>query len=62
MLFSAKLVSFQAGLNMVTKVQSLALKDDNILVMSVCPGWVQTDMGTSRATLTPYQVKISLNS
>ena len=46
----------QAALNMTTKMQSLELKDDNILVMSVCPGWVQTDMGTANVTLTPEQV------
>ena len=41
---------------MTTKMQSVELKDDNILVMSVCPGWVQTDMGTANAHLTPEQV------
>ncbi|XP_071486010.1 C-signal-like [Diadema antillarum] len=35
----------KAALNMTTKSLSLELKRDNILVMSLCPGWVRTDTG-----------------
>ncbi|KAF0853066.1 mitochondrial SDR family oxidoreductase [Andalucia godoyi] len=34
----------KAGLNMVTKTLSLEWKDDGIAVVSVCPGYVKTDM------------------
>jgi NAD(P)-dependent dehydrogenase (short-subunit alcohol dehydrogenase family) len=36
-------------LNGVTLMQAAKLKDDNIAVNSVCPGWVRTDMGGSDA-------------
>ena len=31
------------------------LKEDRVLVMSVNPGWVKTDMGGSNGELTPEQ-------
>ena len=31
------------------------LKRDGILVQCFCPGWVQTDLGTARATLSPEE-------
>lgn len=35
----------KAGLNVLTIKLATALKTENILVNSVCPGWVKTDMG-----------------
>lgn len=43
---------FQAALNAVTRSLSLDLKPDNILVMSLHPGWIKTDMGGAQAPLT----------
>ena len=42
----------QAALNMFTKSLSLSLSKDKILVLSQCPGWVQTDMGGPNASST----------
>ena len=42
----------KAALNMVTKGLSGEFGGDDITVVSVHPGWVQTDMGGSRAHLT----------
>ncbi len=35
----------KTGLNVVTRVLADEMKDHNILINSVCPGWVRTDMG-----------------
>ena len=35
----------KAGLNALTRTLAGELRDSNILVNSVCPGWVATDMG-----------------
>lgn len=40
----------KTALNGVTNQFASALKDSNIAVNSVCPGWVRTDMGGSEAT------------
>ncbi|KAI9019169.1 4-dihydrotrisporin dehydrogenase [Phycomyces nitens] len=45
----------KAGENMLTKLFSLHLKDENFVVVSVHPGWVQTDMGGPQAPVTPSQ-------
>ena len=37
----------KAALNALTKMLAVELRNDNILVNSVCPGWVATDMGGS---------------
>ena len=42
-------------LNAVTGMLAVALKDRNICVNSVCPGWVRTDMGGSNAPLSVQQ-------
>lgn len=39
----------KTALNAVTAMMAGALQSHNIRVNSVCPGWVQTDMGTSAA-------------
>jgi len=42
----------KAALNMCTRLQHGALGDDGVCVVSMHPGWVQTDMGGSNARLT----------
>lgn len=39
----------KTALNAVTGMMAAALRDKNISVNSVCPGWVRTDMGGSSA-------------
>lgn len=39
----------KTALNSVTAMMAAALKDKNITVNSICPGWVRTDMGGSTA-------------
>lgn len=38
-------------MNMFTKSLSVDLKSDNIIVMTLHPGWVQTDMGGPNALI-----------
>jgi NAD(P)-dependent dehydrogenase (short-subunit alcohol dehydrogenase family) len=45
----------KAALNASTRVLSEELKDDNIKVNALCPGWVRTDMGGENAHLSPQQ-------
>ncbi len=46
----------KAALNMISKVLSIDLKDDNIIVISMHPGWVKTTMElTENAPLTTYE-------
>ena len=40
----------KTGLNALTRMLTAELAEENILVNSVCPGWVRTDMGGSNAT------------
>ena len=45
----------KTALNALTRIFADELKETNILVNSVCPGWVKTDMGGTNATRTPEQ-------
>ncbi|HEY8866688.1 MAG TPA: SDR family oxidoreductase [Solirubrobacteraceae bacterium] len=39
----------KAGVNALTRIFAKELSGDGVLVNSVCPGWVRTDMGTDAA-------------
>lgn len=45
----------KTALNAATVQLALALQNDNIVVNSVCPGWVRTDMGGPGAPLSVQQ-------
>ncbi|AFY42352.1 SDR family oxidoreductase [Nostoc sp. PCC 7107] len=45
----------KTALNAVTRIFASELTGTNILVNSVCPGWVKTDMGGANAPRTPEQ-------
>lgn len=40
------------SLNALTKIYAYELKESNILINSMCPGWVRTSMGGNNATRT----------
>ena len=40
----------KTSVNALTRILADELKDENILVNSMCPGWVKTDMGGAGAT------------
>jgi NAD(P)-dependent dehydrogenase (short-subunit alcohol dehydrogenase family) len=45
----------KAALNMASQLLQNALKDEQIKVLSVHPGWFSSDMGGSQAPITPSQ-------
>lgn len=50
----------KAALNMGTKLLANYLRKDSILVLSVHPGWMRTDMGGKNAHLDPYETACKL--
>lgn len=50
----------KAALNMGTKLLHNYLKDKNVNVIAVHPGWMRTDMGGQNADLDPYETAIKL--
>jgi NAD(P)-dependent dehydrogenase (short-subunit alcohol dehydrogenase family) len=45
----------KTALNALTRILAAELEGTNILVNSVCPGWVRTDMGGESAPRSPEQ-------
>jgi len=52
-LYSPSYAMSKAALNMATRLLSIALAERNIVVVSMSPGWVRTDMGGAGAPLKP---------
>jgi NAD(P)-dependent dehydrogenase (short-subunit alcohol dehydrogenase family) len=52
-LYSPSYAMSKAALNMATRLLSIALAERAVVVVSIRPGWVRTDMGGAGATLTP---------
>ena len=45
----------KTALNALTRIVAAELKDANVLVNSMCPGWVKTSIGGPQAPRTPQQ-------
>lgn len=45
----------KAALNMAMRGIAASVKDQGILVVLMCPGWVKTDMGTEHGEITPEE-------
>ena len=45
----------KTALNALTRIFAAELRDRGVLVNSVCPGWVKTDMGGPQARLAPEE-------
>ena len=52
-LYSPSYAMSKAALNMATRLLSIALAERGIVVVSMSPGWVKTDMGGAGAPLGP---------
>ncbi len=51
----------KAALNMATKILDNALKEKNIKLLALHPGWMRTDMGGQNASLDPYKTAVKLS-
>jgi len=45
----------KAGLNMAMRAIAAKVKEENILVVMMCPGYVKTDMNTTHGQITPEE-------
>ena len=45
----------KAALNMLTRIQAHGLRGDKIVIVSINPGWLRTDMGGKSAALDPAE-------
>ena len=52
----------KAGLNMLTRAMAAEFRPENIVVTSLSPGWVKTEMGGPNAPLTPEESARSLHA
>ncbi|KAF8771220.1 C-factor like protein [Argiope bruennichi] len=41
----------KVALNMAMRIAAFKIKEQGILIVNMCPGWVKTDMGTDRALI-----------
>lgn len=55
-------INFQSAINAATKSMSIDLKNKNIMVVAMNPGWVKTDQGGEGAKIeVEHSVKSLLN-
>jgi NAD(P)-dependent dehydrogenase (short-subunit alcohol dehydrogenase family) len=59
-LYSPSYAISKAALNMATRLLAVALRDRSIVVVSLSPGWVRTDMGGAGASLAPEDAIASM--